>query len=133
MGVKDTPIGGNRTVLNFTTASDLTSNKFLAAKIFDSLTAGGYSATTDLIGGIFVEKPLSGTGVSVGVCTAGETIALANAALTAGAELTVAATGKVAARTTSTEYRLGTAITSAGAANERISVFVNIDNSGLPA
>lgn len=135
MSFRDNPIGGatNKIVNNFTTNGDLTSAQYKVAKIYDSLTIGLASATTDLLAGIIENIPLSGTGQSIRIVTAGLTKAVAAGALTAGAVLTTDANGHVAALATTTAVRIGYAYTSASAASELISILVNINNAKLPA
>lgn len=133
MSFRDNPYGGSQKITgNFTTNGDLTAKQYFAAKIFDSLTVGLASATTDELIGIIDNIPLSGTGASVRIVTGGLAFAVAGAAFTAGAALTVDANGQVVALTTSTQVKIGTAYTSASAASEVASIFVNVSNDQRP-
>jgi|SRR3990167_3961611 len=129
----DNVISSNREVLNFTSAIDLTANRYRAVRIYASYTVSQVSATSNPIIGIQENTPLSGTGRAVRVCTNGVTLAVASGAFTAGAMLTIDANGQLSAANTSTQIRVAIAIDSAAAASEVVSVLVRPDNSIFPA
>lgn len=124
-------IGINRQTANFVTNADLTANRYRAAKFFDSLTVGQVSATTNPIIGLQEDIPLSGTGRAVRVCIAGAAYAVAGGAFTAGAALTIDANGQAVVANTFTQIMLGTALQSAAAASQVVSVLVAINNQGF--
>ncbi len=130
---KDNSLGFNRTVDNFTSNADLTANRFKAAKSFASETVGQVSATTDVIQGIQEDVPLSGTGAAVRVCTSGRTLAVSGGAFTSAAQLTIDANGAVVVANTTTQIMVGRSISASTAASQVVSIFVNVNNSGLPS
>lgn len=132
MSKRDNPLGGSDVVTaNYTTNGDLTAARYKVAHLFDSMTVGRASATTNNFAGIIDNIPLSGTGQSIRVVISGITHAIAGAAFTAGAVLTIDANAQVVVVNTSTQGVIGYAITSAAAASEVVSVMVKIDNSRL--
>ena len=123
--------GVNRQLISLQSNADLTANRYRAARIFDSMTCGQVSATTNPIIGVQEDIPLSGTGRAVSVCILGQTLGVAAAAFTAGAKLTIDANGQFQAANTATQIIAGFAVGSALAASQVVSVFVTIDNSGF--
>lgn len=109
----------------FLANADLSASQFCAVKLVNaSGTAQAAVATqNDRTIGVLQNDP-DAQGRAATVAVNGVTKAKAGAAITAGAALTVDNTGRVITVASSTEFEIGIALKSAGAANEIIPILL---------
>jgi hypothetical protein len=133
------PFNQDPLIVAFHAFSNMASNQYKGVRIFGSLTCDTIlTGTAGGIGdiGIQMNIPASQGGAEVAVCVGGVCQAIAGAAITAGADLILSAnntnpgyvypaTSAGAWGLTGTTYVIGTALESAAAASQLISVLLN--------
>jgi hypothetical protein len=110
------------TLGDLTASADLRTSQFLAVRITGSRTVGLISASTQVPIGILQNKP--NTGEAAEVAISGKVKAIAGAAITAGAEVMVNASGQVITAATTGNRAFGVAVSTAAGANELVEILL---------